>query len=136
MNEDMNALLTALKPAQGATGEAIAKAEQDVGRSFPDDYVDFIRQRNGTEGPTPNGAYVALWPVDQLPKANDEYRVCDFAPGLVLFGSDGSGTAYGFDMRSTPMKVVALPFIPMDVDEIEQTWTSFTEFLRSLARDS
>lgn len=29
---------------------------------------------------------------------NEEYQVRQYAPGVILFGSDGGGEAYGFDI--------------------------------------
>lgn len=136
MNQDVRAILSVLPAMEGVRDDVITNVEHQLGLRFPDDYIDFLRQTNGTEGPTPNGGHVALWPLEELPAANEGYRVQDFAPGLLLFGSDGSGTAYGFATLATPMQVVALPFIPMDMDDIQERWHSFTDFLRSVVTDS
>jgi hypothetical protein len=35
--------------------------------------------------------------------------VSEFAPGIVLFGSNGGGTAFAFDYRAEP-QVMSIPF--------------------------
>ena len=44
---------------------------------------------------------------------NREYEVEKYAPGILLFGSDGGGDGYGFDTRSADMPIVCVPFIGM-----------------------
>lgn len=52
-------------------------------------------------------------------EGNEEYAVRDFAPGLVIIGSDGGGTAYGYAYRNDRPKLVEVDFISMDLDS---TW--------------
>jgi hypothetical protein len=56
--------------------------------------------------------------------------VAQFAPDLLLFGSDGGGEAYAFDTRESPWGVVKVPFIGMsDRQSIVLLGRSFVEFL-------
>ena len=36
-----------------------------------------------------------------------------YAPGILLFGSDGGGEGYGFDTQTKGMPIVRIPFIGM-----------------------
>jgi hypothetical protein len=98
----------------------------------PEDYVEFMSQSGGAEGFI-DESYLILWPVEQLEELNTAYHVTEFAPGLVLFGSDGADTAYGFDTRSGRSTIVAVPFIGMSLDQVEVRGHTFLEFLQSLA---
>ena len=59
-----------------------------------------------------------MWPIGRLAEYNRDYCVEEFAPGLVLIGSDGSGTAYAIDTRTEPGRMVSVPFVPMDLEEV------------------
>ncbi|WP_192179017.1 SMI1/KNR4 family protein [Mesorhizobium amorphae] len=82
-------------------------------RSLPSSYVDFLKQHDGGEWVW-GADLVAIWSAKQLVPFNREYRVETRTPGLLLFGSDGSAEAYGFDLRSPAMSVVRVPFIGMN----------------------
>ena len=51
--------------------------------------------------------------------------VSEFAPGLILFGSDGGGEAYAFDVREAVPIIVEVPFIGMGGDEAKRCGASF-----------
>ncbi|MBA3425736.1 MAG: hypothetical protein ACR2HO_11525 [Rubrobacteraceae bacterium] len=59
----------------------------------------------------------------------------EFAPGLMLFGTDGGLEAYGFDTRDGRISVVTIPFVPMDWREAIPCGRTFTELLERLRRD-
>ena len=61
--------------------------------------------------------------------------MADFAPGLFLFGTDGAGEAFAFDMRSNEQPIVCVPFIPLDLREAQVFAATFEGFLEVL-RDS
>ena len=72
--------------------------------------------------------------VEEIVELNETYRVEDFAPGLVLFGSDGGDTGYAFDRRAEPVRIVSVPLVGMTLSEAEECGSNFTEFLRHIAR--
>ncbi|RWA70070.1 SMI1/KNR4 family protein [Mesorhizobium sp.] len=84
----------------------------ELKRSFPSSYVDFLNRHDGGEWEH-GGDLVVTWSADQLVQFNSEYRVQRLAPGLFLFGSDGSAEAYGFDLRSPTKPLVRVPFVGM-----------------------
>lgn len=57
---------------------------------------------------------------------------CVYAPGLFLFGSDGGGEAFAFDLRSNPPPVVSVPFVGMDLSLVEFVAVDFGAFLEVL----
>jgi cell wall assembly regulator SMI1 len=118
-----------------ATPETVRQGEAQLGIRLPPDYVEFITAMNGGEGFVGDN-YVILWSVDELPRFNREYNVPEFAPGLVMFGSDGGGEGFGFDLRSQNARVVVVPFIGMGWTDAEEIAPSFREFLEKLSRGS
>jgi hypothetical protein len=117
-----------------ATEEAIAAFEKTSGKQLCADYREFLKVVNGGEGFIRKNAYVILWGVDELASMNKAYEVEDYAPGLLIFGSDGGGEAYGFDTRSPQWAIVEMPFVGMAWSLAEPIAASFRGFLEHLYR--
>ena len=115
-----------------ASSAAIAEFEKQLGAKFPQDYVAFLLLANGGEGFVGESQPLILWPVEQLISVNDGYHVRDYAPGLLVFGSNGGGDAYGFDTRSPDWRIVEMPFIGMDWSEASPVASTFGAFLKRL----
>jgi hypothetical protein len=121
----------ALSLNPGASDETLKAAERALQVELPSDYNEFLRASNGGEGFLGQN-YIALWRVEELKERNDGYGVEQFAPGLILFGSDGGGEAYAFDTRANPWVVVQVPFIGMgDPSLTIALGRSFSEFLQN-----
>jgi len=113
-----------------ANASSIADAERRLG-AFPRDYRVFLLKHNGGEGPI-GKTYLALWRVEDLVQRNEAYCVTTYAPGLLLFGSDGGGEGYGFDTRKQPGRVVMIPFILMTWLEASYLSGDFAAFMKRL----
>lgn len=111
--------------------EAIRQFERESGMSLREDYAAFLMHSNGGEGFVRKG-YASLWRLEDLAEKNRSYRVADCAPGLYLFGSDGGGEAFAFDMRSKERPIVRVPFIPLDLKEVQALAPTFEGFLGAL----
>lgn len=97
-------------PAEpGFVGELSAA----LGVTIPSDYLDFLQQHDGGEGFIGDN-YIVLWKAEELADFNREYEVEKYAPGILLFGSDGGGEGYGFDTETAAMPIVRVPFIGME----------------------
>jgi len=116
----------------GATDAAIAEGERQLSLKFSAEYVDFLRLSNGGEGFFGENAYLVLWRVEDLASMNGSYEVPAQAPGLLIFGSDGAGEAYGFDTRTSKWTVVRVPFVGMAWSEAKPIGESFRAFLDRL----
>lgn len=125
-------LLKEFAAKDGAKEDVIAEVESALQWSFPTDYKEFFEKINGGEGFIGEN-YLILWAVEELVQFNNEYEVQDYAPGLVLFGSDGGGEGYAFDTRTTPTPIVQVPFIGMDLMYARPRAVSFSEFITKLA---
>lgn len=123
-------LLSDCTRSSGAPDVAIEAVSSQLPVPLPRDYVDFLRWSDGIEGflAEPDGPYVALWSTAAIPERNSGYSVRDFAPGLVLVGSDGGGEAFGF-FRG---QYVIVPFVPLDLSEAIIVSPSFEGFLTGL----
>jgi SMI1/KNR4 family protein SUKH-1 len=131
-NRTFDMLTQGMELAAPAPDALIASVEQDLGTKLPREYVEFLRRCNGAEGPIGECAYLVLWPVQNLKKLNVEYQVHEYAPGFLLFGSDGGGEAFAFDYTSKHARVVQIPFIGMDPNAAEGVSDSFDAFLRQM----
>lgn len=103
-----------------------------LGMSLPADYVQFLQEHNGGEGFIGDN-YLILWRAEEIPQFNREYEVDKYAPGIILFGSDGGGEGYGFDSREKGMPIVRVPFIGMDLKYATVVASSFNGLITYLS---
>jgi hypothetical protein len=115
-----------------ATEESIGAFESTSGKQLTPDYREFLTLANGGEGFIGKHSYVIFWSLDELASMNRAYEVDNYAPGLLMFASDGGGEAFGFDTRSTPWTVVQVPFIGLGWKLARPMAKSFLEFLEHL----
>jgi len=131
MDPTVKSIVGKLKYSGAASPESIEQFRRLSGINTPDDYIEFLQLSNGAVGTVGKDQHVILWPVESLLERNRAYEVSEYAPGIFIFGSNGGGEAYGFDTRSS-MSVVQVPFVGMDLKEVEQLAPSFTDFLIAL----
>jgi len=116
-----------------AAPEQIAAFSTASGWTLPQDYTAFLKQANGGEGLVGPNAYLILFAIDELVSLNKAYQAEDYAPGLLIFGSDGGGEAFAFNARDA-MRVVRVPFVGMDPSTVERLTDSFTAFIEYLSK--
>lgn len=116
-------------PNTPASSEAIAALVADVvPMELSSDYLAFLRRANGGEGFI-GGRYVILWRAEDVIASNRDYQVGEFAPMLLLIGSNGGGEAYAFDRSRPGSRVFSVPFIGLDYREILSVSESFGSFV-------
>ena len=125
--------LSALDCNPPASETNIKAAETAFERRFPAEYVEFLRHADGAAGPIGDLRYIDLWRVEELRERNDAYGVPEFAPTLIVFGSDGGDTAYAFDVAQN-FSIVETPFIGMGVEQTHVLGESWPEFIHTLTR--
>lgn len=133
MSADASDLLRSLDRGAGASEEVVQSAIASLPVELPGDYFDFMRRSNGAEGSLA-GTYLQLWPLETLVRRNALYAVDEFAPGLVLIGSDGGGTAYALMRTPEGVVFVEVPFIGMALDAVRVRGDSFAEFVEGIGR--
>ncbi|WP_439450547.1 SMI1/KNR4 family protein [Stenotrophomonas sp. ATs4] len=97
-------------PAQLSTIDGLSK---ELGAALPESYIEFLKIHDGGEGFIGDN-YTIFWKAEELVDFNREYEVETDAPGVFLFGSNGGGEAYGFDIWDATIPVVKIPFIGME----------------------
>ena len=137
MDDRLEELFSEFTGNTPAPAESLTSLEQHFGKfvkKLPTDLREVLEASDGAEGFI-NKHYVMLWGAAEIIDCNKSYEVGLYAPGLILFGSNGGGEAYGFDTRSADaMPVVKVPFIGMALKYANVEASSFTEFLEKLTR--
>ena len=128
---DKERLLTKFNANPLADTSSIRQLETESGLHLPEDYTTFLQEVDGGEGFV-GDAYVILWRVGELLEMNRAYQVAEYAPGLFLFGSDGGGEAFAFDMRSDSKTIVSIPFVGMELESARPVASNFKAFLEEL----
>lgn len=113
-----------------APDEAIREAENRLRVKFPPDYISLLKRCNGGEGFVNKGQYLMLWTVESLVEWNAKYN--EFLPGFLIFGSNGGGEAFGYDMRQEPWTIVQVPFIVMSWEDAQLLGRTIHEFFETL----
>lgn len=127
-------MLTAFQVNQPASSQDIVVLRKAAGDKLPIDYLNFMSASDGGEGAIGANGYLMLWRASEIPELNESYQVNEYAPGLLLFGSDGGGEAFAFDLRSSATEIVQVPFVGMNVGLAQRLGTTFAEFLKQLGQ--
>lgn len=120
-----------------ATPDAVAALSAEAGVELPEEYLSLLLLSNGGGGPLGvEPGWFQLWPVEEVLSLNRGYEVQENVPGLFGFGSNGGGELLAFDTRKgLPWRIVMVPFIPMEVDEIIEIAEDFAHFLRATGQE-
>jgi hypothetical protein len=119
------------------TLKEIRVVEEQLEIKFPDDYIEFMLSSNGGQGQI-NERYLRLWEIECIVESNgiDGYSILEFAPGLVVIGSDEGGTAIGYDFRSRHPKLVEVDFIGLDINNPFYSTENFIDYIEHLYNHS
>ena len=113
-----------------ASSREIARLRDFLGMDLPEDYLSFMMKGNGGEGWI-GEKYLMLWPIEELLAYHQAYQMSKYAPGFLLFGSNGGLEAFAFDTRIAPVRIVSIPFIGFTPSEAIDLGTSFSHFLET-----
>jgi hypothetical protein len=130
---DRNELLVRFNCNLAADPTSLILFETNSGLRLPSSYSDFLKRANGGEGFI-GKAYTILWRVEELLDKNKAYEVAKYAPGLMLFGSDGGGEALAFDTRTDATPIVSVPFVGMTLGTARPIAPTFERFLETLSK--
>ena len=131
MSKSLEQLLTDFSAQRGATEQVLQTAEQALSTPLPADYRNFLLRSNGGEGFIGKHCLI-LWRAEELFQFNRDYQVDEYAPGFLMFGSDGGGDGFAFDKRTSPFRVMEVPFIGMNVNDAFFIADSFTRMLERM----
>lgn len=97
----------------------------------PDDYLRFMKIRNGGDGfLSDDSIYLYVYPVELLAANHHGYGFPQFAPHRVLFACDGDGSSFSFAKDPADRGVYAAEFTSL-VDAVRVA-PGFLEFLGTL----
>lgn len=115
-----------------STRAQLVNAESSLGYALPKEYKEFLEKTNGAEGFVGDNSFVNLWRAEELQKLNADYEVENYAPGFLIFGSDGGGEAFAFDLTAPNMPIVKMLFVGMGRETATPISATFWEFLEAL----
>jgi hypothetical protein len=98
---------------------------------LPDDYVEFLKKRNGGSGFV-GESFVRLFPVETVLQENSEFRKARYAPGALFIGSDGGEELFAYDTRKLPMRIVLIHRTGAGWDGAVPLGGNLSEFFRKL----
>ncbi len=112
------------------------KSEETIsevnGMKLPDDYLGFISEHNGGEGPLGQNNYGRFYKLEELEEINEAYDVKNSWPGYIVIGGiDDTLWAYN------PEKKIYCQIDSMNTDE-DTYYTisnSFEEFLINMDKE-
>ncbi len=102
------------------------------GMELPDDYLDFISEHNGGEGPMGQNNYGRFYKLEELEEINEAYDVKNSWPGYIVVGAiDDTLRAYN------PEKKIYCQTDSMNTDEdtFYTISSSFEEFLINMDKE-
>lgn len=114
-----------------ASERAVRDVEAELHVVLPPEYKAFLLEHDGGEGFI-GDEYLAIWSIGNIVRFNREYEVDVYAPGLVMFGSNGGGDGFAFDARMTPWPVLRVDFVGMSLESSSRVADSFGAFLKVL----
>lgn len=132
MDEKLKIFVSELHMNQPGNIETLKKVEEYFKVILPKQYIDFMLTANGAEGDVGDNSYLVLWSAEEIIELNKDYEVNEFAPGLLLFGSNGGMDAYAFDTRRESLPIIEVPFIGMGLEEVKDCGDTFLDFLKYL----
>jgi hypothetical protein len=100
-------------------------------RLLPEEFLAYHARGARLQGPVSSIrlGWFQLWPLSDICALNDAYKVPEYAPELLGFGSDGGGEMLAFDAK---YQIVQVPFIGMDTRHaqlIAPSWRAFETIL-------
>jgi len=114
-----------------ATDQQLDAAGAAVGFELPEDYGAVMRRTNGGECDF-GQPWIVLQSLENAIERNATFKEAGF-PKLVLFGSNGGGEGYAWDLRPERHSLyLVVPFIVPEDDAVIPCGNTFEEFLSVL----
>ena len=102
------------------------------GITVPDDYLSFMREHDGGEGPVGEEGYMQLVMLEELVSFNEDYEIPEHFPEIFIFGTDLGGVLFGYDSENDTY--CAVDSCSIDRDDIRYAGNTFDEFLQAAGR--
>lgn len=132
MNPQLFEYLEGFEKNPGAEVSAIRQVIQTLNLDLPSEFFDLYLYMNGGEGFI-SDSYCRFYAVEDLIPLNEVFLVKEFAPELFIFGSNGGGEAFAFNIKNIPCSSVEIPFIPMDIKWAKSLGNTISDFFSHLS---
>jgi len=92
---------------------------------FPEEYKRFLATGPVEGGLSVQPLWYQLWPLDRVAEYNKGYKIEEFAPGFLAFGSSGGGEILAFDVKHRIFMIPAVGMSPDEARLVAETWQDF-----------
>ena len=91
--------------------------------TLPSDYLTYLEDGVDVAPTEGEPGYFQLWHPDAVEEMNRSYRVAEYAPGFLGFGSDGGGEMLAFDAHGSVFKIPFVGMAPKEAKKIAASWS-------------
>jgi hypothetical protein len=120
-----------MSKTEGATRDSLATLMAHFGVELPPEYIEFMTETNGADGPIGTSGYLQIWSSEEVMQLDGGIEdIKEEHPEWLFFGGMGGGVRYAFDTRYQPMPVVEVDMSDPDFNYVRGA--SFEEFLENL----
>ena len=127
----MAELTVRMEKRPGASRKDLANVFASASCSPPSDYLEFMAETNGSEGPI-GKAYLAIYSIQELVDTNAD--TFELEPGLLFFGTDRGGEGYAFELDARK-SIVAVEFADLDRARAKVMGRTFLDFLETVGSE-
>lgn len=98
---------------------------------FPSEYLAYLEKGSDVASTKGEPGFFQLWHPDEVEELNESYRVAEYAPGFLGFGSDGGGEMLAFDAAGAVFKIPFVGMAPKEAQRIAGSWGEVTARITS-----
>ena len=99
----------------------------------PHDYLQFMSETNGSEGPIGVLGYLAIYSTQELLDCNAQTMTVE--PGILFFATNRGGEGYAFELDKRSSGVIAVEFADLDRKRARPMGKTFLEFLETVSSE-
>jgi len=99
----------------------------------PADYLQFMSETNGSEGPVGALGYLAIYSAQELLDCNAQTMTVE--PGVLFFATNRGGEGYAFETDKPSNSIVALELADLDRGRARSMGRNFLEFLETVTSE-
>ncbi len=98
---------------------------------LPEEYKRFLATGRVEGGLSVEPLWYQLWPLDRIAEYNKGYRIEEFAPGFLAFGSSGGGDILVFDDKHRVFSIPAVGMSQQEARLVAETWQDFEQAIEA-----
>lgn len=121
-----------------ANSEAIDRLRKVAGVHLPEDYYRFLKFSDGGEGPLAiDPGYIVIDSAEDAASQKENKIFDEFFPGFFMFGGNGAGELFAFDVRDLkPWPIVMIDITNIDLAEsVVRIANDFSDFLKHIGKE-